>query len=167
MALAVGTGHRVAARVRQPPCRDAADPTLTRASTRLDRRLLIGAALVAAYLVAAVLTLPGPLGLRPLFDSFQPPPPYRWVKPPKELAPTNTPPSKAAKTITLGPNGSPATDIAADDSQVLFSLPDGAIAAHPPDTTVNALIEPLDPATLGPVPAPYSVDGNAYKVTLT
>ena len=135
---------------------------------RIDRRLLAGAALVAVYLAAAALTLPGPLGLRPLFDSFgQTLPPYRWVNPPKELKATNQPPTPVKKTITLGPNGSPSSDISTDDAQVLLSLPDGAILPHPPDTAVVAAIDPLDPATLAPIPAPYMADGNAVKVTLT
>ena len=135
--------------------------------TRIDRRLLTGAALVAVYLVVAALTQPGPLGLRPLFDSFQPPPAYRWVKPPKELASSNQPPSKASKSVQLGATGSANTDVSTDDTQVLLSLPDGAIGSHAPDKSVAATVDPIDPGTLAPLPAPYSADGNAYKVGLT
>src|SRR5947209_20633268 len=98
MALAQGAGDRMATHVREPSRRAAADRALTR-PTALDRRLLIGAALVALYLAAAALTLPGPLGLRPLFDGFSGPPPYRWVSPPKELAAGNQKPTNLTKTI--------------------------------------------------------------------
>ena len=132
----------------------------------MDRRLLAGGALVALYLVVAAFTLPGPLGLRPLFDGFSGPPPYHWVNPPKELAASNQKPVSASKSVPLGPNGTAASDTSTSDSQVLLSLPDGAIAAHPPDTAVLVKIDPIDPATLAPLPAPYVVDGNAYHVGL-
>ncbi|MDQ1397535.1 MAG: hypothetical protein QOG64_2794 [Acidimicrobiaceae bacterium] len=140
---------------------------MTTTPARLDRHLLVGAALVAVYLVVAAFTLPGPLGLRPLFDGFSGPPPYRWVNPPKELAGSNQRPSRATKTIPLGPNGSASSDTSTDDGQVLLSLPDGGLAPHPPDTAAVAAIDPIDPATLAPLPAPYTADGNAYHVTLT
>jgi len=83
------------------------------------------------------------------------------------LAPTNENPASASGKATLGANGSSAADVSTSDSQVTVSLPDGALPPHPPDAAATVNVDPLDPATLGPAPPPWSIGGNAYHVTIT
>ena len=135
---------------------------------QLDRQLIAGGALVAVYLAVALMTLPGPLGLRPLFDGTGGTlAPYRWVNPPKELAASNQKPASASHKVPLGPNGSSSADVTTQDSQALVSLPDAAIPAHPPDDAATIALDPIDPATIAPTPSPMVFDGNAYRVTIT
>ena len=135
---------------------------------KVDRRLVAGGALVAVYLLVAVLTLPGPLGLRPLFDGTGGTlAPYRWVNPPRELAAGNQKPASATKKVPIGANGASAVDVSTQDGQATVSLPDGALAAHPPDDSATVALDPVDPGTLSPAPDPLVFDGNAYRVTIT
>jgi hypothetical protein len=133
------------------------------------RRWEAGAALVVAYAVAAAVThgLAPPGTGRPLYDGFAPPPPYRWVKPPPEFAAGNTPPQPAQRSLPLGSGGSEATNASTNDAQIIVGLPTGAVAAHPPDTSVTLTITPLDPATVpAPLPPDQQAVSNAYSVTL-
>ena len=126
------------------------------------RRWRVGGVLVAVYLAAAIVT-----GGRPLFDGFAPPAPYRWVKPPPELATDNQPPQAADRTIPLGAGGSEAANASTTDAQIIVTLPQGAIAAHPPDTAVLLKITPLDVGALGVgLPRDLRAVSNAYQVTL-
>jgi hypothetical protein len=134
----------------------------------VDRQLVVGGILVAVYLAAAVLTLPGPLGLRPLFDGTGGTvAPYRWVKPPRELAAANISPASKSVEVKLNPTGSAAADASTDDGQALVSLPDNAFAAHPPDTGATLAVDPVNPDTLVKPGGTLQVDGNAYHVSIT
>ncbi|MGH9276902.1 MAG: hypothetical protein ACRD12_02165, partial [Acidimicrobiales bacterium] len=127
-----------------------------------------GAGLVAVYAAVALAThvVTGGVG-RPLFDGFAPPIPYRWVKPPPELAAGNMPPEPAERVVPLGPDGSEPSNASTADAQVIVALAQGALAAHPPDTGVLIKLVPFDAATLGPVPEGLDVVSNAYQVGLT
>jgi hypothetical protein len=103
--------------------------------------------------------------VRPLFDGFAPQAPYRWVRPPPELAADNVPPEPAQRTIPLGEGGSEATNASTTDAQIILTLPAGAVPAHPPDTAVALTITPLDAGTLAPVSAPLRPASNAYQVS--
>jgi hypothetical protein len=132
------------------------------------RRWEAGAVLVVAYAVVAAVThglAPFAAG-RPLYDGFAPPPPYRWVKPPPEFAAGNTPPQPAQRSLPLGSGGSEATNASTNDAQIIVGLPTGAVAAHPPDTSVTLTITPLDAATVAPLPPGQQAVSNAYSVTL-
>ncbi len=132
----------------------------------LRRPLLLGGLAVGVYLIVAVATMGGGGRVRPLFDGFAPPPPYRWVHPPKEFEAGNTKPTPATVDVPLGADGSAVRGIATDDGQFVLSLPESAIAAREGETAVKVDVEPLDPATLGPMPPGLRTDGNAYRASM-
>ena len=127
----------------------------------------IGLALVAAYVLAVTGTLPFGNNVRPLFEGIGPPPAYRWVKPPPAFASGNVPPAPNDTDIPMGPTGSQQSGAQSEDNQLVLNLAPNAFPAHAPDTTLRVHIEPLDPASLGPVPAGLKPNGNAYRVTFT
>jgi hypothetical protein len=127
----------------------------------------LGALLLVVYLLAITGTLPFGRNVRPLFEGIGPPPAYRWVNPPAAFASGNVPPRPSDTDVTLGPTGSQQSGAQSEDNQLVLNLAPNAAAPHPPDTAVRIHIEPLDPATLGPPPAEFRPNGNAYRVTLT
>src|SRR3954451_14052559 len=129
--------------------------------------LAIGLGLVVVYVLAVTGTLPLGRNVRPLFEGIGPPPAYRWVKPPASSASGNVPPAPNDTDIPLTPTGSQQSGAQSEDNQLVLNLAPNAIPAHPPDTSVRIHVEPLDPATLGPVPPDVRPNGNAYRVTFT
>jgi len=129
--------------------------------------LAVGAALLAVYVLAITGTLPFGHNVRPLFEGIGPPPAYRWVKPPPSFASNNVPPAPNDTDVTMTPTGSQQSGAQSEDNQLVLNLAPNAVPPHPPDTSVRIHIEPLDPGTLGPIPAEFRVNGNAYKVTMT
>ncbi|MDQ6837083.1 MAG: hypothetical protein M3137_01740 [Actinomycetota bacterium] len=129
------------------------------------RPVLLGVAAVAAYVGVAVATMSGGSRLRPLYDGLTPPPPYRWVSPPKEFAAGNVKPTPATDNLPLGADGTDIRGVATDDGQFVLNLPRGAVAPHEGDTSVTIDVTPLDPASLGPLPPGLRADGNAYRVS--
>jgi hypothetical protein len=127
----------------------------------------VGALLVVAYVLAITGTLPFGHNVRPLFEGIGPPPVYRWVKPPAAFASGNVPPAPNDTEVAMGPTGSQQAGAQSEDNQLVLNLAPNAAPAHPPDTSVRVHVEPLDPATLGPVPAEFRANGNAYRVTMT
>jgi len=138
-----------------------------RPSVRRVGPLGVGVMLLAVYVLAITGTLPFGHNVRPLFEGIGPPPAYRWVKPPAALASNNVPPAANDTDITLTPTGSQQSGAQSEDNQVVLNLAPNAVPPHPPDTLLRVHIEPLDPATLGPVPADVRPNGNAYRVTMT
>jgi hypothetical protein len=132
-----------------------------------SRALRAGAGLAVLYVVVALVT--GALTSRrilPLFDGFVPPTPYAWVNPPPSRAGDNVVPKPVERQFTLGPDGVPASNASTDDGQAIVGLDKGSVAAHAPDSSVSVHIVPVDPGTLGPLPAGMRVVSNAYKVEL-
>ncbi|HEX6596107.1 MAG TPA: hypothetical protein VF045_04180 [Acidimicrobiales bacterium] len=126
-----------------------------------------GLALALLYTaVAAVTHVLVPEAGRPLFDGFAPPPPYNYVSPPPELASANFPPQAARTAVTVGEAGSEPINASTPDAQAIVTLPAGAIAANPPDTSVAVELTPLAPATLGPLPPDLRPVGNVYQLGL-
>jgi hypothetical protein len=125
-----------------------------------------GAAIIAVYLVAA-LTTTGSLVVRPLYDGGGPVEPYRWVKPPPDLAANNQPPEGVDETFPIGPKGSEAFNIAPPDQQFSVTLPPEAIRPKKGETKIRIVIRPLDPSTIGEPPPRMTYDGNAYEIRLT
>jgi hypothetical protein len=126
-----------------------------------------GLGLVVLYTVVAALSRHvAPEDFLPLFDGFAPPQPYRWVKPPPEVARDNQPPTPAEREIPLGEGGSPPTNATTDDGQAIAALEAGAIPANPPDTALKLTLTPVDSGTLGPLPPELRAVSNAYRVSL-
>ena len=121
-------------------------------------------AVVAVYLstVVATMVVSGHHVL-PLFEGVGPPPAYQWVTPPPAFASANVKPRSASFDFDLtGPAGPAAAN--SPDGQFAVNLPPAPFAPHGPDSKVHATITPLDPATLGPLPAQLVPDGNAYRI---
>jgi hypothetical protein len=130
--------------------------------------VITGAAALGFYLVVCGLTVRATgQHVRPLFDGVGPAPRYQWVKPPKAFAAGNVVPTPIHRDEVLGPAGSPQDGIASSDGQLVVNLPAGAIPLNGPVAKAAVTITPLDPATLGPLPAGSAPDGNAYRVEIT
>ena len=138
-------------------------------ATRWARRpLALGLAAGALYAVVAVSTLLlADRPLLPLFDGLAPPPPYRWVKPPPELASSNEQPASITREAPLGPEGSPFLNVTPEDAQAVVVMEAGAVAANPPDTSVRVAVTPHDSGTLGGLPPGLTAVSNAYEVAIT
>jgi hypothetical protein len=135
---------------------------------RVARRSAAAAAAVAVLYVAAI-ALPMAVSghrVRPLYEGFTPPPPYRWVKPPAEFKAGNQQPVPGDGEVAFTGTGQTAkqTSVVTGDSQVVLNLPDKSFDPRGSDTAVHVHIQPLDPATLGPAPAGLQPDGNAYRI---
>jgi len=127
-----------------------------------------GAAALGVYLAVAAATLAwSGRRLLPLFEGVGPPPPYQWVNPPPAFKSGNTKPGPATVDIALRAGKSDASSAFTADSQLVINITAGAFAPHGADTAVRAVLTPLDPATLGPVPPGLFADGNAYRIGLT
>ena len=127
--------------------------------------LLAGLAVVALYLAgAAVSGRASILARRPLLDGLAPPTPYRWVSPPPGLAAANKPPASTRFTLDLAANGSQLGAFSTSDGQINLVLSEGAVPARSGQRGVEVAVEPVDPATLGPVPEGLAAAGNAYRV---
>ena len=132
------------------------------------RLVRAGAGFAVLYVVVAFVT--AQLSSRPvlpLFDGFAPPVPYNWVNPPPEMAAGNTVPPPVERQFPVGADGAPASNAASDDAQIIVGLDNGSVPASAPDTTIAVRMVPLDPGTLGPLPAGLRAVSNAYQVTMT
>jgi hypothetical protein len=131
------------------------------------RALPAGVALVAAYLVAVLVT--GALrqdGARPLFDGFAPAPSYQFVDPPPFFASGNTRPGDVARSIALDRSGSAAAGVSTPDGQFVIDLARGAVAPRVGASSVAVTITPTAPKRLAPVPGGGRPDGNAYHLDM-
>ncbi len=174
--LAVGRrphpGGGVAAGLRHPPPRRHPHPDLMAArrhppAVGRGRGLGVGLGLGAVYLLVAVATMVlSDRPFRPLFDGLAPPPPYRWVNPPAETARDNQQPAAARRDFSMGPDGSPFINVTPEDGQAILLLAEEVLLPHPPDTTVEVAVTPLDVLTLGPLPEDMRPESNAYQVSV-
>ena len=132
-----------------------------------EARRLAWAGLGLALLYVVVAAATASLSSRPvlpLFDGFAPPTPYAWVNPPPERARDNVAPKAVDREVTLGADGSPASNVSTDDAQAIVGLETGSVPVHPPDTAVRVTVTPIDPGTLGPLPPGMRAVSNAYRV---
>jgi hypothetical protein len=140
----------------------------TPANDRGRVALLVGVGILVLYLAGAVVSgRASILARRPLLDGLAPPTPYRWVKPPPELAAGNKPPASTRFPVQLAAAGSRLGAFSTSDGQVNLVLSEGAVPARPGQTGVEVSVDPVDPATLGPVPSGLVGAGNAYRIQAT
>jgi hypothetical protein len=132
------------------------------------RAALLGLAAGLAYITSAVLSAHlSPLARRPLLDGFAPPPPYRWAKPPPNLASINKPPLPGRYTVRLGgPTGGEGL-FATRDSQASILLVGGSIAPPPGAQTVELTLRPKAPPAAASLPPGLSITGNVYTIGAT
>ena len=132
---------------------------------RTGLALLAGVGIVALYLAgAAVSGRASILHRRPLLDGLAPPTPYRWVTPPPDLAAGNKPPASTRFTLELTAKGTQLGAFSTCDGQINLVLSQGAVPASSGQEGVEVTVDPVDPATLGPVPSGLVAAGNAYRV---
>jgi len=132
------------------------------------RAVVLGAAIVAAYLVVVTLTAAvRPHDARPLYDGFVVPTSYRFVDPPPFFASGNVKPQTLSTTIALGPRGTVPAGFATPDGQFVVSLGAGAISRVNGATSVAVHVTPLAPSHLAAVPGGLRANGNAYRVEMT
>lgn len=133
-----------------------------------DSRRVLALGLVVAGLYIVVGAVGGrlsPFARRPILDGFAPPPPYRWVRPPLDLASTNKPPSAGRFTLSLTPTtGSRADVLSTADGQVSLALGEGAIPSRQGEDSVALTITPMAPATGAEVPRKLQIAGNVYGI---
>lgn len=102
---------------------------------------------------------------RPFLDGYTPPPPYRWVSPPPNLAKGNQPPTGGTTTIGLTDGSSDAAGAFTDDGQITVSFNPGTFTDSTGQTGVQVQITPLVPQ---PSPPPGVIaDGNVYSMKAT
>ena len=138
-------------------------PAVPRTRSRLA--LAAGLGIVLLYLAGAAASgRASILARRPLLDGLAPPTPYRWVNPPPELAAGNRPPASLRLTVELTAEGSRLGAFSTTDGQVNLVLSEGAVPPRAGQTGAEVAVDPVDPATLGPVPAGLVGAGNAYRI---
>jgi hypothetical protein len=64
--------------------------------------------------------------------------------------------------VPIGPQGSETAFFATDDAQVTLTVPKDAFLARPGSDAVEITIEPVDPASVGPLSGRLSIAGNVY-----
>jgi hypothetical protein len=130
-------------------------------------RLAVGSALVvaAAYILTAMLSGHlNPLTRRPVLDGFAPPAPYRWVKPPPALAPSNLKPASGRFTVQLDPQaGSEPMVLTTTDAQVSLVLARGTIPPRPGFSRAAVTVTPLAPRQTA-VSKTFSIAGNVVRI---
>jgi hypothetical protein len=133
--------------------------------TRSRTAVLVGIGVAVLYLAGAALSgRASVLARRPLLDGLAPPVPYRWVKPPPDLAASNKAPASLRFEVELDASGSRLGAFSTSDGQLNLVLSEGAVPASQGQTSVAVAIDPVDPATLAPAPPGLLVAGNAYRI---
>jgi hypothetical protein len=132
------------------------------------RRVVVAGALIAAAYVAVALTpswFAGPATRRPLLDDGAGPAvPYRWVDPPKALAPGNQPPSSISAKVPMGSGGSKAAAVSTSDVQITLVVTQGMISASSGATQAGVRLDPLAPKGFPPAPSGLRLAGNVYRI---
>jgi hypothetical protein len=132
------------------------------------RALALGAGAGVAYLVlAAVSGHLSPLDRRPLLDGFAPPAPYRWAKPPHNLASINKSPLSGRFTLAVKHGTVTEGLFATRDSQASVLLFAHAIKVPAGQTSVVLTLQPLAPPSNPTVPSREAITGNLYRILAT
>ena len=126
-----------------------------------------GALAIAAYAAGSLVSARLGVQPAPMLDGLNPPPPYRWVEPPPDLAATNDEPAGGSFTVDLTNKGSTAGAFSTPDSQATIIVSEGSIASAQGQERVRIELNPLDPDQLGAPPSGLEFAGNAYRITAT
>ena len=131
----------------------------------MARRLALGLVAAGAYLATFWAVSSGLPFVRPLYDGLAPPAPYRYVKPPSDLAADNEAPARAVGTLIVDKKGSRARTVTTADGQALAVFADRAIPRRGGEKEATVRITPLDPSSLPKPPGDLVITGNAYRIT--
>ena len=118
-----------------------------------ERRAFLWALALLLALPATAYAHPDPLA------------PYRWVAPPRDVAPGNIAPLARTANVPAERDRLPATEVWTGDLQAVLALAESPLPARD-RTTVSVALVPRDAAPFGRVPAPLTAAGNAYEVTV-
>lgn len=130
----------------------------------MTKTLRAGIVILVVYVAVATATIAvSGRHVRPLFEGIGPAAPYQWVKPPPLFAPSNVAPKPITTDISFAEMDK-ATQFGTSDGQFLLNVPAHAIPARPGEQSVRFVLDPADPATLGPLPTGLRPAGNAYRV---
>lgn len=128
------------------------------------RTTLAGIGVAAAFLALAWVSATwSPLGRGPVLDGLGPLAPYRWVNPPPGVA-DESPPMSGSFELAVDDEGSEPDVLFTPDDQVTLVMDRGAIGAEPGLRSVTIDLTPLDPSTLGSLPAGLKPFGNALRI---
>jgi hypothetical protein len=136
----------------------------------LKRRFVLGTGALALAAYAAGSWLSASLGVvsSTMLDGLSPPPPYRWVNPPPELARDNQEALRGRFPLALSKKGSSAGAFSTSDGQATLVVSEGSIAPSPGADALQVEIEPLDPADVGGrLPEGLEITGNVYRMSAT
>jgi hypothetical protein len=132
----------------------------------MRRRLFLGGTVALLYLVGAVITHQlDPFGARPVLDGLTPPPAYRWVQPPSDLAAGNEKPFGGKFSLKFTGGRSQAGAFTIRDSQLSMILDPGAVPASGNPSGASISISPMGSASVRRPPG-YQIDGNVYRITV-
>lgn len=132
---------------------------------RRRRALIAGTCAVGVFLAGAALSgWLSPLARRPLLDGLSAPPPYNYVSPPPG-APSRRQPASGTFDVKLTSAGSKADVFATGDVQFTLVAERGMADPSDDDASVVLEVEPLDPATAGPLPGDLEPQGNVYLLS--
>ncbi len=132
-------------------------------SRRGPRWLAWGVAAAGLVLAASFYVQHG-VPVRVLFDGQIPPLPYRWVRPPANLAAANQPPLPGEGDVPLTATGSEARSVPTGDGQAIVIFAKDGVAPREGESSLRVKVTPLDPATPPPAPPGRRIDGNAYRI---
>lgn len=129
------------------------------------RRTAWGVAAAILYLITAVASSRWTgLPARTLYDGLAPLAPYRWVRPPPELARDNQPPEPGTGDIPFGPEGLSPLSVTTGDGQAAVIFSEKTVARRAGEAAVRVTLVPLDPAAMAAAPAGLRFDSNAYRI---
>ncbi|MEA2507498.1 MAG: hypothetical protein QOH48_2116 [Actinomycetota bacterium] len=132
----------------------------------MKRRLLLGGGAALLYLVGAVVTQHlDPFGTRPVLDGLAPPPAYRWVQPPADLAAGNKKPYGGTFSLKFTGGRSEAGAFTTRDSQLSMILDPGTLPPSAKPTSASISISPMSAASTSQ-PHGFQIDGNVYRITV-
>jgi hypothetical protein len=102
--------------------------------------------------------------MRLLYDGEEPPPPYRWVRPPGTIPGPNQPPQSGKGTIVLTQGGSLYSIVGTDDAQAWVVFFKDVVVPRAGESQVRVQVTPLSPADLPSPPQGVRLDGNPYRI---